>query len=69
MAVAASALVSLAANRPAGNLALKALGESERGKRRREEIGRQAYGQTEGYTCMHTHSRTDREKGKRRTFM
>ena len=56
-AAAASALVSLAANQPAGNLALRAPRESEQGKKRGD---RQSYGQTEGYTCRPPQTRIRR---------
>ena len=65
-AAAASALVSLAANQPAGNLALRAPRESEQGKKRGD---RQSYGQTERYTCRTPQTRVRRRggEGKRRT--
>ena len=56
-AAAASALVSLAANQPAGNLALRAPRESEQGKKRGD---RQSYGQTERYTCRTPQTRVRR---------
>ena len=56
-AAAASALVSLAANQPAGNLALRAPRESELGKKRGD---RQSYGQTERYTCRTPQTRVRR---------
>ena len=60
-AAAASALVSLAANQPAGNLALRAPRESEQGKKRGD---RQSYGQTERYTCRTPQTRVRRRGGE-----